>query len=107
MCNCAIVHICAEHHIWAKTGGMRLDAGADFWGKKLVFSQTNSHLLSGGGSAKRATSAIIAAPSRRGCCALRLPKQPKEDKRSKNGNDANKITKIKQINMQNIYNMQL
>ena len=83
MCNSAIVHICAEHHIWAKTGGMRLDAGADFWGKKLVFSQTNSHLLSGGGAAKRATSAIIAAPSRRGCCALRLPKQPKEDKGQK------------------------
>ena len=83
MCISAIVHISAEHHIWAKTGGMRLDAGADFWGKKLVFSQTNSHLLSGGGAAKRATSAIIAAPSRRRCCALRLPKQPKEDKGQK------------------------
>ena len=32
---------------------MRLDASADFWGKNWVFSQTNSHLLSGRGSGKK------------------------------------------------------
>ena len=69
MCNYAIVHICAGHRLWAKTGGMRLDAGADFWGKKLVFSQTNSHLLSGRVRQKGGTSTIIAAPCRLlGCC---------------------------------------
>ena len=55
---------CVLHHCWVKTRGMCLDARADFWGKKVVFSQTNSHLLSGrGGRQKGGTSAIIAAPS--------------------------------------------
>ena len=106
MCNCAIVHICAEHHIWAKTGGMRLDAGADFWGKKLVFSQTNSHLLSEGAPQKGPRQQL----SRHlpGADAVRCVCQNNHKKiRSKNGNDANKITKIKRIIMQNIYNMQL
>ena len=49
-------HVCIVSIIVVrvKTGGMCLDARADFWGKKLVFSQTNSHLLSGRGEgAKR------------------------------------------------------
>ena len=44
---------CVLHHRWVKTRGMCLDARADFWGKKVVFSQTNSHLLSGRGGGKK------------------------------------------------------
>ena len=44
---------CVLHHCWVKTRGMCLDARADFWGKKVVFSQTNSHLLSGRGGGKK------------------------------------------------------
>ena len=63
MCALFAVH----HRRWAKTRGMCLDARADFSGKKLVFSQTNSHLLSGRGEVglgqKGGMSAIIAAPT--------------------------------------------
>ena len=44
---------CEHHSCWVKTRGMCLDARADFGGKKLVFSQTNSHLLSGRGEPLR------------------------------------------------------
>ena len=66
---------------------MCLDARADFGGKKLVFSQTNSHLLSGRGSLsegqKEGMSAIIAAPSASRLllrCWTLLQNQSKEDK---------------------------
>ena len=60
---------CVHHRCWVKTRGMRLDARADFSGKKWVFSQTNSHLLSGRVGQKGGTSTIIAAPCRLlGCC---------------------------------------